>query len=59
MYKALLRELDYAEDFDLADLEIGLEGDGLLDEFEKRFEAHFKQPWRKRRKIGRSLNEAR
>jgi hypothetical protein len=58
MYKALLRELDYAEDFDLADLEIGLEGDGLLVEFEKQFEARFKQPWRKRRKIGRSLNEA-
>lgn len=57
MYKALLRELNYAEDFDLADLEIGLEGDGLLDEFENRFEARFKQSWRKRRKIGRSLNE--
>ncbi|GAH13760.1 unnamed protein product, partial [marine sediment metagenome] len=38
MYKALLRELDYAEDFDLADLEITLEDDGRLDEFCKRFE---------------------
>ncbi|NHZ70040.1 MAG: hypothetical protein GWP18_00185, partial [Proteobacteria bacterium] len=38
MYKALLRELDYAEDFDLAKLEITLEGDGRLDEFIKRFD---------------------
>jgi len=58
MYKALLRELGYVEDFDLADLEMGLEADGLLGDFEKRFEARFKQPWKKRRKIGRSLNEA-
>jgi len=33
MYKALLRTLDYAEDFDLAELEIGLEADGLLTRF--------------------------
>ncbi len=58
MYKALLRELDYSEDFDLADLERGLESDGLLEEFENLFEKEFKKPWRKRRKIGRSLNEA-
>jgi len=58
MYKALLRELDYAEDFDLADLEMGLEADGLLPEFENRFEKNYKQPWKKRRKIGRALNEA-
>ena len=58
MYKALLRELDYSEDFDLADLERGLELDGLLKEFEKRFGEEFKKPWRKRRKIGRSFNEA-
>ncbi|MBW2084042.1 MAG: hypothetical protein JRI39_13470 [Deltaproteobacteria bacterium] len=38
MYKALLRELGYAEDFDLAELEITLEGDGKLDEFCQRFE---------------------
>lgn len=58
MYKALLRELDYAEDFDLADLEMGLEADGLLADFEKKFEKKYKQPWTKRRKIGRALNEA-
>jgi len=58
MYKVLLRELGYAEDFDLADLEMGLEADGLLPDFEKRFEKKYKQPWTKRRKIGRVLNEA-
>lgn len=58
MYKALLRELDYAEDFDLADLEMGLEADCLLVEFEARFETRFMQPWKKRRKIGRARNEA-
>jgi hypothetical protein len=58
MYKALLRELDYAEDFDLADLEITLEGDGKLDEFCQRFERMHKKPWRVRRKVGTGINEA-
>ena len=35
MYRALLRELGYAEDFDLAELEITLEGDGKFAQFEK------------------------
>jgi len=58
MYKALLRELDYAEDFDLAKLEITLEGDGRLDEFIKRFEEIHGKPWKKRRKLGLAINEA-
>src|SRR6266567_3138537 len=33
MYTVLLRELDYAEDFDIAELEIELEAEGKLDEF--------------------------
>ena len=33
MYTVLLRELDYAEDFDIADLEIELEDKGTLDKF--------------------------
>jgi len=57
MYKALLRELDYAEDFDLAELEITLEGDGKLDEFRKRFEKMHGKPWRVRRKVGLGINE--
>jgi hypothetical protein len=33
MYSVLLRELDYAEDFDIAELEIELEAEGKLSEF--------------------------
>ncbi len=45
MYKALLRELGYAEDFDLAELEITLEADGQLDEFCKEFQKLHGKPW--------------
>jgi hypothetical protein len=58
IYKALLRELDYSEDFDLAELEITLEGDGKLEDFQKRFEEIHGQPWVKRRLLGLALNEA-
>ncbi len=59
MYKALLRELDYAEDFDLAELEISLEQDGRLKEFEELFQQIHGKPWRERRKIpGIGINEA-
>lgn len=33
MYTVLLRELDYAQDYDVADLEIELEGEGRLADF--------------------------
>src|SRR6266508_614753 len=33
MYTVLLRELDYAEDFDIAELEIELESEGKLNQF--------------------------
>jgi len=58
MYKALLRALDYAEDFDLAELEIGIEKGGLLEGFCREFEALHGRPWQDRRKIGRAINEA-
>lgn len=58
MYKALLRALDYAEDFDLAELEISLEADGLLEDFRKNFEAMHGKRWEERRKLGRAINEA-
>jgi len=58
IYKALLRELGYSEDFDLAELEITLEGDGKLETFQKRFEEIHSQPWAKRRLLGLALNEA-
>jgi hypothetical protein len=58
MYRQLLRQLGYADDFDLAELEIALEGDGKLDRFEKEFESMYGQPWRKRRQMGLAINEA-
>lgn len=50
MYKALLRELDYSDDLDLAELEIALEAAGELEEFEKRFQAKYGKPWREARR---------
>jgi hypothetical protein len=58
MYRALLRELGYAEDFDLAELEITLEGDGRLVLFEKEFERMHGKPWTERRDLGLAVNEA-
>jgi hypothetical protein len=58
LYKALLRDLNYAEDFDLAALEIALEGDGKLDSFRQEFQRHYNEPWEKRRRLGLALNEA-
>lgn len=58
MYRALLRELGYAEDFDLADMEITLEGDGRLKKFEEEFKKQHGDEWRKRRQLGLAINEA-
>ena len=58
VYKALLRELNYAEDFDLAELEIALEGDNKLDAFQNKFQQLHNQSWEKRRLLGLALNEA-
>ncbi|NCC31234.1 MAG: BREX system P-loop protein BrxC, partial [Chloroflexia bacterium] len=41
MYRVLLRELGYADDFDIAELEIGLEAEGRLDDFIERFDAEY------------------
>lgn len=59
MYRVLLRELDYADDFDIAELEISLEAEGRLAEFERRFNAEYastdeRNVWRRR---GRSSTE--
>ena len=59
IYRVLLRELDYAEDFDIAGLEISLEGEGRLEDFIARFNAHYaagnpKDGWTLR---GRSQSE--
>ena len=58
MYRALLRELGYAEDFDLAELEITLEKDGRLELFEREFQQLHGQSWKIRRQLGLAVNEA-
>ena len=58
MYQALLRKLGYAEDLDLAELEITLEGDGKLALFESKFQALHEKPWSERRRRGLAANEA-
>jgi len=58
MYRVLLRELDYAEDFDLAELEMTLEEDGRLEEFCQRVEKRYGEPWRLRRKKALRMSEA-
>src|SRR5262249_42113471 len=50
MYTVLLRELDYAEDFDIAELEIELEAEGKLDQFITACKKLHKQEWRMVRK---------
>lgn len=57
MYRSLLRTLDYAEDFDIAELEQSLELDERLEEFARRCETRFGD-WRKRRKMAMKMNEA-
>lgn len=58
IYKVLLRELGYSEDFDLAKLEIDLEEDGKLDEFVKIYEKEYSTPWSKGKKRASALNQA-
>jgi len=51
MYRVLLRELDYAEDYDIADLEIELEREGKLDTFKDLCQRRYKKDdWRRIRK---------
>lgn len=58
MYKALLKHLDYADDFDLAELEIDLEKEGRLGAFEKRCQDRFGLPWREARTRAEKYNRA-
>jgi hypothetical protein len=55
MYRALLRELDYAEDYDISELEIELEKDGQLAPFQDLCRAQYNQEWREIRKTGSRL----
>ena len=45
MYKLFLRELGYARDLDLAELEITLEEGGQLDDFKAAYQKEFNKEW--------------
>src|SRR5262249_36846871 len=45
MYTVLLRELGYAEDFDIAELEIELEAEGRLDDFVATCKKELNKDW--------------
>src|SRR5712691_9199174 len=58
MYTVLLRELDYAEDFDIAELEIELEERNKLDEFIATCNRLYPDGWGKVRKSATKLSRA-
>src|SRR5271156_8074 len=58
MYTVLLRELDYSEDFDIAELEIELEERGKLEAFIIKCNEFYKEGWRKVRKSATKLSRA-
>jgi hypothetical protein len=59
MYRLLLKSLGYSTDLDLAELEIGLEADGRLDEFKAAFLETTKTDWDTRKDlVAFSLGEA-
>ncbi|MEM2097328.1 MAG: BREX system P-loop protein BrxC [Methanothrix sp.] len=58
IYRKLLEHLDYAEDYNIAELEIQLESEGRLDEFVRLCEEVNGKEWRLARKGAMKLNEA-
>jgi hypothetical protein len=58
MYTVLLRELDYAEDYDIADLEIELEGEDKLQKFTDVCSKLFGLEWRTVRKGAQKISRA-
>jgi hypothetical protein len=50
MYRVLLRELDYSDDYDIAKLEIDLETEGKLDALKQACLKRFQQDWQRVRK---------
>jgi hypothetical protein len=58
MYTVLLRELDYAEDYDVAELEIELEAENKLDLFAARCQEMYGLEWRKVRKGAQKISRA-
>jgi hypothetical protein len=47
MYRVLLRDLDYAQDYDISELEIELEKAGRLAAFQDLCRAEYREEWRK------------
>lgn len=58
MYTVLLRHLGYAQDFDLAEMEMELEAEGKLDAFAQLCLEHEGKPWREMRHLSSRLNTA-
>src|SRR5260370_33179764 len=58
VYRALLTHLDYATDYDIAELEIELESQGKLDEFVALCPQVNELDWNKARKSAMKLNYA-
>lgn len=58
MYTVLLRELGYAEDFDIAELEIELEAEGKLEPFVRKCNELYPEGWQKVRKGAQKVSRA-
>ena len=58
LYVVLLRHLDYAEDFDIAELEIELESEGKLEQFIKTCKKLHHQEWKMIRKGAQRISRA-
>lgn len=58
MYTVLLRELGYAQDYDIAELEIELEGEGQLDEFVALCQELHGMEWERVRKGAQKISRA-
>ena len=59
MYRLFLDRLGYARDFDLAELEIGLEAEGRLDDFKETFRRLYEKDWdREKGKFAFAISKA-
>jgi hypothetical protein len=58
MYRVLLRDLDYAEDYAISELEIELEKEGKLAAFQDLCCAEYKEEWRKIRGSSQKLERS-
>jgi hypothetical protein len=58
VYRALLEHLGYSRNLILAELEFDLEGDGVLEAFERHFASVTERSWVERRNVGLAKGEA-